>query len=102
MTELNNNRIQCLTESGGHIKFIGCHGSGPGGLIKPNILHIANDHMYVTDNKGISVYTLLGDFVTRFATMCSAIRKKSINGFTIDEEGYRYVSDDARNRMVVF
>ena len=99
VTELKNNRIQCLTLNGEYIKFIG---SEPGELIKPNILHLADSHIYVTDNKGVSVFDFSGKFIFRFATNCSAIRKKSIDGFTIDKDGYRYVSDEARNRVVIF
>ena len=99
ITELKNNRIQCLNLNGEHIRFIG---SEPGELIKPNILHLADNHIYVTDNKGVSIFDLSGNFIFCFAKKCSAIRKKCINGFTIDEDGYRYVSDEARNRVVIF
>lgn len=102
VTEMKNNHIQCLTEDGTHMRFIGCFGSGLGKLIKPNILLIVDEHLYVTDDKGVSVFTLSGEFVTQFATECSAFQGKSINGFTIDKEGYRYVSDDARNKIVIF
>ena len=102
VTELRNNRIQCLTTSGSHIKFIGSCGSGPEKLIEPNILLIHDNHIYVSDNKGVSIFTLHGDFVKYFATMCCAVGEKAINGLAVDKEGFVYVSDDPRNRVVIF
>ena len=102
VTELKNNRLQCLTERGDFICYIGSE-SGPGSLIEPNILLVANNYLYITDKKGVSIFKSSNEFVTRFATVCAGDKgKKSINGFAIDEDGYRYVSDDVHDRIVVF
>ena len=102
VTEKNNNRVQRLTECGEFVSYIGSE-SGPGHLIEPNILLIANDYLYVTDRNGVSIFKFSKEFVTCFATMCAANEgNKTINGFAIDEDGYRYVSDDVNDRIVVF
>ena len=102
IAEMKNNRVQCLTECGEFVSYIGSE-SGPGNLIEPNILLIANDYLYVTDRKGVSIFKFSKEFVTCFATMCAANKgNKTINGFAIDEDGYRYVSDDVSDRIVVF
>lgn len=103
VTELKNNRLQCLTECGDFLRYIGSPGSGSSvTLIEPNILLIANNYLYVTDRKGVYIFKISEELVTCFATMCVAEKEKSINGFAIDEDGYRYVSDDVSDRIVIF
>ena len=102
VADLRNDCVQCLTECGVHLRYIGFPGSGSGSLDQPNILLISNNHLYITDRKGVSVFKVTGEFITRFALDCSAEKKKSINGLAIDKDGYRFVSDDVHDRVVVF
>ena len=104
VAELRNHHIQCLTESGEFIRFIGSYGAGPGKLNQPKILLIHQNHIYVSDNDGISIFTLDGgfQFVKCFATTCSANYDKTINGLAIDKDGFLYVSDGAHSRVVIF
>ena len=105
VTERKNNRVQFFMENGQHLKFIGNFKSGPGlgRLDEPNIISIAENGMiiYVTDRKGVSIFKVTGEFIAQFAHMCPAKGMKAINGFAIDEDGYKYVSDEARDRIVV-
>ena len=101
MTDSWNHRIQCLTADGDPIRCIGREGSGPGEFTRPNILEVVGVHIFVTDMKGVSVFTTEGQFISKFATECSAAGR-SMDGLTVDEDGFVYVSDASRDRIVVF
>ena len=101
VTDLRNQRVQCLTADGDSIRCIGREGSGPGEFSLPNILKVFGSHIFVTDASGVSVFTTGGQFVSRFAAMCCAA-DEYLNGLDVDEDGFVYVSDSSRNRIVVF
>lgn len=55
------------------------------------------------DLGGVSVFTTQGQFITRFAKMCAASESKSsADGIAIDHDGFVFVSDTPRNRLVIF
>lgn len=99
VTDLNNHRIQCFTSSGEHIRFIG---SGPGkppcNISRPNIMHIHGPYIFVSDDRGVVVFTSNGKYVTRFATDCG----HPIEGLTVCSDGFVYVYDCSRNTIVVY
>ena len=101
MTDLRNHRIQCLTADGDPIRCIGREGSGPGEFRKPNILKVVGSHIFVTDKRGVSVFTTDGQFIVQFAAMCS-VDDNDLDGLAVDEDGFVYVSDCSQNRIVVF
>ena len=99
VTDYDNHRIQCLTNRGTPIACIGKEGSRPGELVNPNILRIAGNYIYVTDDRAVSVFTTSGQFITRFAGMCAA---NGLNGLAIDTNGFVFVSDNSGDRILVF
>ena len=101
VTDVRNHHVQCLTADGDPIRCIGREGSGPGEFSQPNILKVFDGHVFVTDDTGVSVFTTGGQFVSRFAAMCCAAGE-CLNGLDVDEDGFVYVSDSSRNRIVVF
>ena len=99
VTDLENHRIQCLTNMGMSIRCIGKEGNGPGEFFRPNIIRIAGNCIYVTDRRAVSVFTTSGQFITHFAGMCAG---GELDGLAIDKNGFVFVSDYSRNRIVVF
>ena len=70
VTDLENHRIQCLTDRGIPTLCIGNKGTGPGKFFEPNILKVVGNYIYVTDHVKVSVFTTSGQFITHFAIMC--------------------------------
>ena len=101
MSDTNNHRVQCLTTDGDPIRCIGRQGRRPSEFTRPSILKVVGSHIFVTDIIGVSVFTTGGQFILRFASMCSAFCR-SMDGLTVDEDGFVYVSDTSRDRIVIF
>ena len=102
VTELNNHRIQCLSRSGDHVRFIGRPGYGETELGRPNILHIHDSHIFVSDDRGVVVFTLSGQFVTRFANELSKVGDYPIEGLTVSSDGFVYVYGCSRNEIFIY
>ena len=102
ITDLENHRVQCCTAIGRSLKCIGKKGNGPGEFRRPNILEVVGTHFFVTDDNGVSVFTTGGQFISRFATMCSAVGTDTIEGLAVDKNGFVFVADTPRDRIVVF
>ena len=102
VTELHNHRIQCLTTRGSHVRFIGRFGNRESELSRPNILHIHHSHLFVSDDRGVVVFTLSGQFVTRFATKLTRVGHYPIEGLTVSSDGFVYVYDCPHNRIVLY
>ena len=66
-------------------------------LNKPNVMDIVGNNIFVTDRDGVAVYDTDGCFIARFAQMCA-----NANGIIVDVDGFVYISDSQRNRIVVF
>ena len=102
VSELHNHRIQCLTSAGDHIRFLGSQGSGDCQLSRPNILHIHRSHLFVSDDRGVVVFTLSGEFITRFATELCKVDKYPIEGLTVSSDGLVYVYHCPQNRIFLY
>ena len=103
VTDYRNHRIQCFTSNHEPKWCAGTQGDRPCDLNKPNVMDIFGSDIFVTDIGGVAVYDTCGHFVTRFAGMCADIESKhSPNGIIVDADGFVYVSDTYRNRIVVF
>ena len=99
VTDYSNDRIQCFSHNGTLKWYTGT----TEGLKEPNVMHIVENKIFVTDLGGVSVFTTEGHFVTRFASMCAASESKSsADGIAIDSDGFVFVSDTPRNRIVIF
>ena len=104
VTDYSNHRIQCFSSNFTLKWCTGTQGSGPGELSEPNVMHLTDDNkLYITDLSGVSVFDTNGQFITRFAGMCSASEtKSSADGIIVDKDGFVFVSDTPRNRIVIF
>lgn len=104
VTDYRNHRIQCFTSDHKPKWCTGTQGSQLCDLNEPNVMHVFGSNIFVTDLNGVSVFDTSGQFVTRFASMCaaSAESKSSADGITVDQDGFVYVSDTVRNRIIVF
>ena len=99
ITDYSNDRIQCFSGN----RTWKWSTSTAGGLKEPNVMQIFGNKIFVTDLGGVSVFDTQGQFVTRFASMCAAsASKSSADGIAVDSDGYVFVSDTPRNRIVVF
>ena len=99
VTDYSNDRIQCFSPS----HTLKWYTETAGGLKEPNVMHIVEDKILVTDLGGVSVFNTEGHFVTRFASMCAASESKSsADGIAVDSDGFVFVSDTPRNRIVIF
>jgi len=103
VTDCYNHRIQCFT-SDVHPKWCaGRQGDQPGELNLPNIMQVVNSNIFVTDCNGVSVFTTSGQFVIRFACMCAGSPNDGVvDGIAVDKDGFVFVSDTSRNRIIVF
>ena len=102
VTDPGNSRVQCLTENAEPIMQFGERGRGPRKFKRPNVMEIVGNHVYVTDDYGIQVFTTNGDFIAQFATMCAVDGVQPFNGLAFDKDGFVFVSDRSRDRIVVF
>ena len=102
VSELYNHRVQCVTSTGDHIRFIGSSGTGERQLSRPNILHIHISHLYVSDDRGVVVFNLSGEFVTRFATELCKVGIYPIEGLTVSSDGFVYVYHCPQNRIYLY
>ena len=103
VTDYKNHRIQCFTSNHEPKWCAGTKGEKPCDLNKPNVMHVFGNNIFVTDLGGVAVYDTHGQFVTRFAGMCAEVESKgSADGVIVDADGFVYVSDTHRNRIVVF
>ena len=101
-TDSKNHRVQCFTANGKFFRCIGKEGRGSGDFSNPNIIDIVASYIFVTDDGGVSVFTTGGQFISRFATMCSAVDGIPSDGLAVDQNGFVFVADYPRNRIVVF
>lgn len=103
VTDYSNHRIQCFTRNHDSRWCTGTPGDRPENLNEPNVMQVISDKIFVTDLGGVSVFTTQGQFITRFAKMCAASESKSsADGIAIDHDGFVFVSDTPRNRLVIF
>ena len=102
VSELHNHRIQCVLSTGKHVQFIGCPGNGEAQLSRPNILHVHRSLLFVSDDRGVIVFTLDGGFVTRFATDLCKVGKYPIEGLTVNSEGFVYVYHCPDNKIFIY
>ena len=99
ITDYSNDRIQCFSNT----RTWKWSTEEAGGLKEPNVMQIVGNKIFVTDLGGVSVFNTQGQFVTRFASMCAAsASKSSADGIAVDSDGYVFVSDTPRNRIVIF
>lgn len=99
ITDYSNDRIQCFS-SNHTLKW---HTGTAGGLREPNVMHVVENKIFVTDLGGVTVFNTEGQFITRFASMCAASESKSsADGIVVDSDGFVFVSDTPRNRIVIF
>ena len=102
VTDYENHRIQCFTSDGQPKWCAGSHGHQPGELNRPNVMQVVGSNIFITDCNGVSVFTTSGQFVTRFACMCAKSSGGRIDGLAVDKDGFVFVADVPRNRIVVF
>lgn len=103
VSEIYNHRVQCLSSSGEHIRFIGGPGDGESQLSRPNILHIHHSHIYITDDRGVAVFTLDGQFVARFATeLGKAAGGSAIEGLTVTKNGLVYIYHYGQSKIFIY
>ena len=103
VTDYSNNRIQCFTSDHNPKWCAGGKGNRPCDLNEPNVMQIFGTNIFLTDLGGVAVFNTSGQFVTRFAGMCAAdASKSSADGIAVDHDGFVYVSDTPRNRIIVF
>ena len=100
VAELNNSRVQVLDSSGHFIRAF-----GEGKLSRPSGLHIADKHVYVSDNSGhcIVVYETSGKFVTRFGGYGQK-EGELYRSFCITScvDGFIHVCDFDNSRVQIF
>ena len=96
VVEQYNHCVQVLTPQGQHIRYIGGYGSGKGELDNPMSAAVYQNMIYITDynNKRISVFTTMGDFITTFGEGILTLPEC----IAIDDNGHIFVTD---NRMHV-
>ena len=103
VSELHNHRIQCVTAAGVHVRFIGsCSGTGESRLKRPNILHTHSSYLFISDDRGVIVFTTSGEFVTRFATELCKVGDYPIEGLTVSSDGFVYVYHCPQNRIFLY
>ena len=100
VTDHQNHRIQCFASNCKPKWCAGTQGNRPCDLNGPNVIHISGNNIFVTDHGGVAVYDTRGHFITRFAGMCAS--EEHLDGVIVDADGFVYVSDTQRNRIVVF
>ena len=102
VSELHNHRVQCVTTTGDHVRFIGSPGIRESQLSRPNILHIHRSSLFVSDDRGVVVFTLSGEFVTRFATELCKVGNYPIEGLAVSSDGFVYVYHCPQNRIFLY
>ena len=103
VSELHNHRVQCVTAAGVHVRFIGsCSGTGESRLRRPNILHTHSSYLFISDDRGVIVFTTSGEFVTRFATELCKVGDYPIEGLTVSSDGFVYVYHCPQNRIFLY
>ena len=102
VSELHNHRVQCVTTRGKHIRFIGGQGGTDSQLSRPNILHVHRSQLYVSDDRGVVVFTLEGEFVTRFAMDLCKVGDYPIEGLTVSSDGYVYVYHCPQSKIFIY
>ena len=99
ITDYSNDRIQCFSSNHTLKWYTGATGD----LKEPNVMQVVGNKIFVTDLGGVAIFTTDGQFITRFASMCAAsASKSSADGIAVDSDGFVFVSDTPRNRIVVF
>ena len=101
VTECRNHCIQCFTSDAQPKWCAGRPGDQPGELNSPNVMQVVGRNIFITDRNGVSVFTTSGEFITRFACMCAS-SGPSADGIAVDKDGFVFVSDSPRNRIIVF
>ena len=95
-----NRRVQKFSPRGKPLMTFGSRTSATGKLFYPFGIHISQQFVYVTDGTpSVSVFTKNGEFVTSFGSkeeLCCP------RGITADEDGFLYVCDWYKNRIVVY
>ena len=99
VVEVKNHRVQVLTPQGQHIRNIGRYGNGKGELNDPGSAAIHRNMVYITDseNKRISVFTMMGDFIITFGEGILTYPEC----IAIDDNGHIFMTDE-RTRVVKF
>ena len=103
VTEFFNSRVQVLDSSGHFIRAFGEEGEGI--LSRPSGLHIADKHVYISDQSGdcIVVYETSGKFVTRFGGHGQKEGElRLLFCITSCVDGFIHVCDSANNRVQIF
>ena len=101
VSEVYNHRVQCVTAAGVHVRFIGSW-TGESRLRRPNILHTHSSYLFVSDDRGVIVFTTSGEFVTRFATELYKVGDYPIEGLTVSSDGFVYVYHCPQNRIFLY
>ena len=98
--EYINHRVQKFSPRGEPLMTFGSRTAATGKLYHPFGIHIRRQFVYVTDKTpSVSVFTTNGEFVTSFGSKEELDRPR---GITADEDGFLYVCDGNKNRIVVY
>ena len=102
VAEYRNHCVTKLTRAGQYIARFGSRGSAPGYLYNPSSLTLHNNLVYVSemDNGRVSIFDVKGNLI--YCLLNSGRQLNSPMNITIDRLGNLYVSDEAKNRIMLF
>ena len=100
VVESGNNRVQVLDTNGTFLHYIGIQDSGESILSEPQGISINGGYVYVTEKGGsrVSVFSSSGQLVTHIGEGYL----QSPSGIDIDQDGYVWVCDTAKETVFVF
>ena len=100
VVESGNNRVQVLDTNGTFLHYIGIQDSGESILSEPQGISINGGYVYVTEKGGsrVSMFSSSGQLVTHIGEGYL----QSPSGIDIDQDGYVWVCDTAKETVFVF
>ena len=105
VTDLGNSRVQKFDDQGNHIRSWGSQGSGPGEFSHPSGIAVANEYVFVVDNKldTVQKFDSFGNFVMQWGGFGNGNGEfRSPNGIAISDDEFIYVVDTGNSRIQKF